>query len=147
VLPMSFVDTPNGGGSRHGSSYDGGWEGYMEKTLEQLRGEHPADPFTSVITKKWCTSGPQSCRRAINAALLKTFKTLRKENGTSKVSKWTVDTALLADRATSGTPKETMPQFDAINFRALGLITQPLIDWQNRPTFQQVVQFPAHRRG
>ena len=42
VFPMGFVDTPNGGGSRHGSSYDGGWEGYMVKTLEQLRGQHPS---------------------------------------------------------------------------------------------------------
>jgi hypothetical protein len=39
-----------------------------------------------------------------------------------------------------------MPQFDAITFRALGVETQPNIDWQNRPTFQQVVQFPAHRK-
>jgi hypothetical protein len=38
-----------------------------------------------------------------------------------------------------------MPVFDAIQFRALGLVTQPAIDWQNRPTFQQVVEFPRHR--
>ena len=34
---------------------------------------------------------------------------------------------------------------DAIQFRALGLVGQPAIDWQNRPTFQQVVEFPRHR--
>jgi acyl-homoserine lactone acylase PvdQ len=147
VFPMTFVDTPNGGGSRHGSSYDGGWEGYMMKALEQLRGKHPSDPFTSVITKKWCASGPASCRRAINKALLTTYRTLKKENGTAKVTKWTVDSALLADRAGGGPKKETMPQFDSIEFNALGLITQPLTTWQNRPTFQQVIQFPAHRRS
>jgi hypothetical protein len=38
-----------------------------------------------------------------------------------------------------------MPQYDAISFRALGIVGQPDIDWQNRPTFQQVVQFPRHR--
>jgi len=145
ILPMGFVDTPNGNGSRHGSSYDGGWEGYMEKVLEQLSGKHPVDPFTSVITKKWCTSGPASCRAAINAALLTTYKTLKKENGTAKVSKWTKDSALIADEKSSGNAKESMPQFDAINFTPFGLITQPLIDWQNRPTFQQVIQFPARR--
>ncbi|HEV2812717.1 MAG TPA: hypothetical protein VGW10_05630, partial [Solirubrobacteraceae bacterium] len=32
--------------------------------------------------------------------------------------------------------------FDAIWHRPLGGITQPLIDWQNRPTFQQVVEIP-----
>jgi hypothetical protein len=30
--------------------------------------------------------------------------------------------------------------YDAIFFRPLGGITQPLIPWQNRPTFQQVVE-------
>ena len=34
---------------------------------------------------------------------------------------------------------------DAINFRALGIVGQPPIDWQNRPTFQQVIQFPRRR--
>jgi Penicillin amidase len=145
VLPMGFVDTPNGGGSRNGSSFDGGWEGYMEKTLEQLQGKHPADPFTAAVTNRWCRTGPASCRRAINAALLKTYKRLRQENATAAVAKWTVDSALIADRHSSGAPNETMPQFDAINFKVLGLIAQPRIDWQNRPTFQQVIQFPAHR--
>ena len=32
--------------------------------------------------------------------------------------------------------------FDAIWHRPLGGITQPLIPWQNRPTFQQVVEIP-----
>jgi acyl-homoserine lactone acylase PvdQ len=145
VFPMGFVDTPNGGGSRHGSSYDGGWEGYMEKTLEQLNGQHPVDPFTAVVTKKWCTSGPASCRAAINKVLRETYKTLKKENGTATVTAWTKDSALIADQSASGNAKETMPEFDQISFTPLGLITQPLIDWQNRPTFQQVIQFPARR--
>ena len=84
---------------------------------------------------------------AINTALLKTYRTLKKENGTADGQQ--VDHGQRADRRpkSSGNAKETMPQFDAITFTAFGLITQPLIDWQNRPTFQQVIQFPAHRRG
>jgi hypothetical protein len=35
--------------------------------------------------------------------------------------------------------------FDSIYFRPLGAITQPLIPWQNRPTFQQVVSVDGHR--
>jgi hypothetical protein len=35
--------------------------------------------------------------------------------------------------------------FDSIYFRPLGAITQPLIPWQNRPTFQQVVEVQGHR--
>ena len=59
---------------------------------------------------------------------------------------WTLDSALVADRASSSSKAhETMPLYDAISFRPLGIVGQPLINWQNRPTFQQVVQFPAHR--
>jgi hypothetical protein len=35
--------------------------------------------------------------------------------------------------------------FDSIYFRPLGAITQPLIPWQNRPTFQQVVEVSGKR--
>ncbi|MEV7232779.1 hypothetical protein AB0N06_01915 [Streptomyces sp. NPDC051020] len=34
---------------------------------------------------------------------------------------------------------------DSIVHRALGGISQKAIHWQNRPTYQQVVEFPAHR--
>ena len=84
ILPMQFVNTPNSGDAHLGSAYDGGWEGYMQKTLQQLRGKHPADPFTSVITKHWCKSGPASCRKAIDKALKKTYRTLKKVNGTGQ---------------------------------------------------------------
>jgi len=145
ILPMQFTNTPNSGDAHLGSAYDGGWEGYMQKTLQQLRGLHPLDPFTSVVTDKWCTSGPTSCSKAINAVLLHVFLTLRGENGSSKVKTWRINSELIADRAGTGDAHESMGQYDAIRFRPLGVVTQPLIDWQNRPTFQQVIQFPSHR--
>jgi acyl-homoserine lactone acylase PvdQ len=145
ILPMQFVNTPNSGDAHLGSAYDGGWEGYLQKTLQQLRGKHPLDPFTSVITSHWCGGGPTTCRNAIDKALRRTYTSLKKENGTAKVTSWTKDSALLADRKSAGQPGETMPEFDAINFRPLGIVGQPSVDWQNRPTFQQVIQFPAHR--
>jgi hypothetical protein len=37
-------------------------------------------------------------------------------------------------------------RYDAIWHRPLGGITQPLIPWQNRPTFQQVVEFAGAAR-
>ncbi|HWA67312.1 MAG TPA: penicillin acylase family protein [Mycobacteriales bacterium] len=145
ILPMQFVNTPNSGDAHLGSAYDGGWEGYLQKTLQQLRGQHPLDPFTSVITSKWCGGGPATCAAAIRAALLHVYRTLRSENGTADVARWSVDSALLADRKATGDKHESMPQYDAIHFRPLGIVGQPFPDWQNRPTFQQVVQFPAHR--
>jgi hypothetical protein len=38
-----------------------------------------------------------------------------------------------------------MPVYDQIQFSTVGVIGQPPIPWQNRPTFQQVIEFPAHR--
>jgi hypothetical protein len=142
---MQFVNTPNSGDAHLGSAYDGGWEGYMQKTLQQLQGKHPADPFTSVITSHWCRGGPASCHKAINKALRKTYAKLKSINGTAKVRKWTANTALVQDRKTTGAANETMPQYDSIVFRPLGVVEQPHPDWQNRPTFQQVIEFPAHR--
>jgi hypothetical protein len=54
-------------------------------------------------------------------------------------------------QAVSETPQQVYPAngvcvagdqmcADSIQFRAIGAITQPLIEWTNRPTFQQAVQ-------
>jgi hypothetical protein len=34
---------------------------------------------------------------------------------------------------------------DSIQVRAIGVITQPLIEWVNRPTFQQADEIVGHR--
>jgi acyl-homoserine lactone acylase PvdQ len=139
ILPMQFVNTPNSGGQHLGSAYDGGYEGYLQKTFAQLRGQSPPAPFGSVITSRWCGSGPASCPAAIDTALMQTYNALvTANNGSTDVASWTASSA-------SKAAGQTMPQFDAIAFRALGIVGQPNIDWQNRPTFQQVVQFPRHR--
>jgi acyl-homoserine lactone acylase PvdQ len=142
VLPMQFVNTPNSGDAHLGSAYDGGYESYLVATLQQLLGRHPRDGFTKVITKHECGAGkgagPKTCHKSINLALTKTYRALVKANGTTAVASWTASTE-------SKAANQTMPVFDAIQFRALGLVGQPAIDWQNRPTFQQVIQFYRHR--
>ena len=138
VLPMQFVNTPNSGGSHLGSAYDGGYESYLVTSLQQLLGQSPADAFGSEITSRECNGGPSTCGAAFDAALLKTYNALVTANGSSAVSSWTASTD-------SAAAKQTMPVYDGIEFRALGVITQPEIDWQNRPTFQQVIEFPRHR--
>ena len=71
---MQFVNTPNSGDAHLGSAYDGGWEGYMQKTLQQLRGQHPVDPFTSVITTHVVQAADRRrAASAINKALLATY--------------------------------------------------------------------------
>jgi hypothetical protein len=132
------VNTPNSGGAHLGSAYDGGYEGYLSTTLQQLLGQTPADAFGPDITSRICGGGPATCGSSLDAALQKTYDALVTANGGTDVASWTSSTA-------SKAAGQTMPQFDAIQFRALGIVGQPAIDWQNRPTFQQVVEFPRHR--
>jgi hypothetical protein len=138
VLPMQFVNTPNSGGKHLGSAYDGGYESYVVATLQQLLGQSPVDGFGPALTSKECGGGPSTCAASIDAALTTTYQALVTANGSSQVGAWTKSSA-------SAAAKQTMPVFDAIQFRALGVVGQPAIDWQNRPTFQQVVSFPRHR--
>jgi acyl-homoserine lactone acylase PvdQ len=139
VLPMPFVNTPNSGGTHLGSAFDTGYEGYLLKTLEQLRGQHVTAGFSPAITATWCAGGPASCPNAIDRALAKAYSAMVTANGgATDVASWTLSPA-------AAVAKQTMPVFDAIQFRALGIVGQPAIDWQNRPTFQQVVSFPSHR--
>jgi len=142
VFPMGFVNEPYNGGAHLGSAYDGGWEGYTVKALDQFTGTGVAQPFSSAVTAKLCGSGGLSgCGPALDAALRSTYRALVKANGGSaNVAGWTQD----ANTVATGL---TMPQHDAIGFRTLGIVGQPSIPWQNRPTFQQVVSFPAHRPG
>jgi acyl-homoserine lactone acylase PvdQ len=140
ALPMLFVDSPDGGGAHNGSSYDGGFESYLVTSLQQLLGQHPADGFGTAVTSRECGGGPSTCHAAIDAALLVSYNSLVTANGSPDVAAWTASSA-------SKSAGQTMPQFDAINFKTVGLVGQPAIDWQNRPTFQQVVQFARHRRA
>ena len=140
VFPMGFVNEPFNGGGHNGSAYDGGWEGYTVKTLDQLTGQRVAQPFSPVVTARLCGSGGLSaCGPALDAALAATYQALVKANGGSaNVARWTADSNTVAAGL-------TMPQYDAIGFQTIGVVGQPSIPWQNRPTFQQVVSFPAHR--
>jgi acyl-homoserine lactone acylase PvdQ len=138
ILPMQFVNTPNSGDKHLGSSYDGGYESYVVATLQQLLGQSPVDGFGPELTAKECEGGPATCGTAIDKALAATYAALVTANGSADVGAWTASSA-------SAAAKQTMPKYDAIEFRALGIIGQPAIDWQNRPTFQQVIEFPRHR--
>jgi acyl-homoserine lactone acylase PvdQ len=142
VFPMGFVNDPNNNGGHLGSAYDGGWEGYLVKALGQFAGRKVAQPFGAAVTTRLCgASGLRHCLPALDTALAATYRAMVKANkGSTKVASWTADAATVAARV-------TMPEYDAIAFQALGIVGQPDLPWQNRPTFQQVVSFPAHRPG
>ena len=68
-VPMQWVNTPNSGGAHLGSAYDGGFEGYLMSTFQQLLGQKPADGFGPELTSRECDGGPVTCHSSVDQAL------------------------------------------------------------------------------
>jgi hypothetical protein len=124
---MGLDDSPGPGGG--GSSYISGWYGYVDKDLRSVLGQPVDDPYS----RQYCGAGnAKKCGNALADSLEKALKhdssaELYPGHPTSSCS------------ALSTTPS---PQwcFDSIRATSIGAISQPPIDWQNRPTFQQVTE-------
>ena len=136
VVPEGFSQNPNQTGGS-GSSYYGGLQSQVVKALRQLNGEPVAQPFSATtlgvaLRRRWPgrAATPCSARRCST----RTTRMSATNGGSTTPSTWTAN----AETQAGGAP---MPQLDAISFAAVGVAGQPNIDWQNRPTFQQVVEF------
>src|SRR4051812_13686175 len=120
---------PNNHGQHLGSAWQHGWYGYVIKDLRTLLGQHVRGRYSRV----YCGRGSLArCRAALRSGLRAALKT-------DPAKLYADDVCAKAGLAGDQTC------FDAIYFRPLGAITQPLIGWQNRPTFQQVVEVEGHR--
>jgi acyl-homoserine lactone acylase PvdQ len=135
-LPMAWVNGPAKNAT--GGAYVNGYESYLVTILRQLRGLAPSDAFSAGTMSHLCEGGPATCQAAIDNALASTYQSLVAANGSADPASWTASAA-------SAAAAQPMPAYDAIRFTQVGIIGQPNIDWQNRPTFQQVVSFPRHR--
>jgi acyl-homoserine lactone acylase PvdQ len=103
-----------------GSSFQSGYYGYVSKAVRMALGQRVRGRYRALR----CADGTRvGCRRALRKSLRAAVRVLGPDT-----SKWNAN-----ERA------------DRIRFQAVGLITIPSIPWQNRPTFQQVVQVQAHR--
>jgi acyl-homoserine lactone acylase PvdQ len=119
----SLPSSANEAQGHKGSAFQYGWWGYVEKDLRATLGASvPGWP------RKFC-GDLATCRATLLTSL----------------------TAALAEPATTTYPGDTHctagDQWcaDAILQSPLGGITHPLTAWQNRPTYQQAVSFPAKR--
>jgi hypothetical protein len=117
---------PHNGGDHVGSAWQDGWYSFAQKDLRRvLKRKVRAWPH------RFCGGGgPIRCRRALEASLAEAIK--------KPASQVYAGDEVCARENRAG--EQTC--FDAIWHRPLGGITQPLIPWQNRPTFQQVVEIP-----
>jgi acyl-homoserine lactone acylase PvdQ len=127
MLPLD--NAPNNHGDHLGSAYQDGWYGYASKDLRTVLGQKVRGRYSMV----YCGSRTK-CRAALRKSLAAALK------GDDPQKLYGGD-AVCKAAGRDGDQK----CFDAVRMRPLGAITQPLIDWINRPTFQQVVEIQGHR--
>ncbi|WP_327314000.1 penicillin acylase family protein [Streptomyces sp. NBC_01235] len=113
-------------GAHAGSSFQYGWWSYVDKDIRAVLGES----VQGGLTQKYCGDGALSGCRDI---LISTLKTAA---GKTAAQVYPGDDLCAAGNQWCA---------DSIVQRTLGGIKHGNISWQNRPTFQQVVEFTSHR--
>ncbi|MDX6375560.1 MAG: hypothetical protein QOD98_4548 [Nocardioidaceae bacterium] len=122
-LPQGLDDHPRSGG---GSSFNGiAWYGYLSKDLRSVLGKRVTDPYST----GYCGKGSlKACRATLRASLVAAVDRVLRKQHKSSVAKLTYDKSE-----------------DDIRSTTAGLVGVRPVDWQNRPTFQQVIEFLSHR--
>jgi acyl-homoserine lactone acylase PvdQ len=113
-------------GSHAGSSFQYGWWSYVDKDVRAVLGE----PVQGPLAQKYCGGGSLSACRDI------LISTLKQAAGMTASQVYPGD-----DQCSAGDQWCA----DSIVQRTLGGIKHGRISWQNRPTFQQVVEYTSHR--
>ncbi|MFC9280388.1 penicillin acylase family protein [Streptomyces collinus] len=127
-LPVDEAPSAGHGptGSHAGSSFQYGWWSYVDKDIRAVLGE----PVQGGLTQKYCGGGSLTdCRDAL-------ISTLKQAAGLTAAQVYPGD-----DQCSAGDQWCA----DSIVQRTLGGIKHGRIGWQNRPTFQQVVEYTSHR--
>src|SRR3954447_16061674 len=120
-----LANEPNNHGNHLGSSWQDGWHGYALSDLRRLLGTGDRRGWSRV----YCGRGSlRRCRGALQASL--------KAAAGVPASETYANDAVCKAAGREG----DQACFDSVFFRPIGGVTQPLIPWQNRPTFQQVVE-------
>ncbi len=142
VGQVGIDNAPNNDGAHLGSAYQDGAYSIVQRALRQVLARHdrrhgrhrrrhaPARPFHA----RYCANARRaSCRRALVRSLAAAVAHDSPHD-------------LYADPTCADAGRNfDQTCFDAISFRALGAVTQPLLAWQNRPTYQQAVEIQGHR--
>ncbi len=116
VIPQGFDNEPG----FEGSAYQGGFYGQVQKDLRTILGQKVRGRGSRI----YCGEGRLSaCREAMRASLEAAIAEL--------------EAAFGADPAAWDPTEED----DRIEFVPIGIQAQDTMQWQNRPTFQQVVEF------
>jgi acyl-homoserine lactone acylase PvdQ len=115
---FSINDEPGSNGAHLGSAFDVGFYGIVQKDLRAVLGRHVGGRLNRVF----CGDGSlRACRVAVERSLLQAA----------------AESPAVVYPADGVCHAGDQMCHDAIEFRAIGAIKQPLIEWVNRPTFQQ----------
>ena len=135
-----------------GSAYDGGWEGYLQRSLKQAVNPAIGHGYSQAYCGGNGSGGNgdlASCQAALKGALDSTVSQLTSIYGSSDPNAWTCsrgnETGGRAPGSGQADGVRCNPALDDIQFSVLGVGKVPGMPWVNRPTFQQVVQFPGGR--
>jgi acyl-homoserine lactone acylase PvdQ len=127
---LTVDEAPSAGhgptGSHAGSSFQYGWWSYVDKDMRAVLGE----PVQGGLARAYCGGGDLAACREVLTGTLKQAA---------------ARTAAQVYPGDESCPTGDQWCADAIIHRTLGGIKHGRISWQNRPTYQQVVEFPAHR--
>ncbi|MFF3513653.1 penicillin acylase family protein [Streptomyces sp. NPDC002573] len=113
-------------GAHAGSSFQYGWWSYVDKDIRTVLGEQVQGP----LARTYCGGGSLSACRDI------LISSLKQAAGMTASQVYPGD-----DQCSAGDQWCA----DSIVQRTLGGIKHGKISWQNRPTFQQVVEYTSHR--
>ena len=122
-VPASLDNHPRSG---TGSAWNGvAWYGYLDKDLRAVRGR----PVDGAYSTGYCGRGElAACRQTVRESLAAAVDRVLTDQGVGSVAELTYNKGIDRIRSTRG-----------------GVVGVRPIDWQNRPTFQQVVSFTGHR--
>ncbi|CAL9396392.1 penicillin acylase family protein [Streptomyces sp. enrichment culture] len=113
-------------GAHAGSAFQYGWWSYVDKDIRAVLGE----PVRGPLARAYCGGGSlTACRDVL-------LTTLKEAAGRTAAQVYPGDDSCAAGDQWCA---------DAIVHRTLGGIRHDRIGWQNRPTYQQVVEFTSHR--
>ncbi|MDQ1044164.1 penicillin acylase family protein [Streptomyces sp. V4I2] len=113
-------------GAHAGSAFQYGWWSYVDKDIRAVLGESVQGP----LARKYCGGG------SLAACWDVLVSTLKEAAGRTAAQVYPGDDLCSAGNQWCA---------DSIVQRTLGGIKHGNISWQNRPTFQQVVEFTSHR--
>jgi hypothetical protein len=123
---MGLDNRPGAGGS----AYISGWYGYADKDLRTVLGKPVEQPYS----REYCGGGKlKKCAKALQGSLR---EALKNDDDATLYPGHPNNACQVAYNP------DPSPQWcnDSIRATTIGGISQPPIDWQNRPTFQQVVE-------